>query len=279
MCMVTVDYAAFAQTDTCYMEGAGQFGVNCGASSVNEFVLCGRNDHTDINGAYLNNVVDLAEVRRCPQSSPPASLALSSVSIPEPMRTKRTILALKTNILYDAATVLNFSIEGVINQNFSILYEQHCPWWETGNNRYCLQILTFGGEFRRWFRPTTAKYASRTDWVKRDALVGHLLGLYGFGGKFDVQAKRKGCYQGEIMSVGLTYGYAMPICKRLNLEFSVSVGYANIPYRHYIPTDDYEWLIRDRNKRGRTHYVGPTKVEVALVVPILATFKGEGGRR
>ncbi len=194
-------------------------------------------------------------------------------------KAKRTVLALKTNMLYDAATVLNFSIEGAINKNFSILYEQHCPWWVTADNRYCLQILSFGGEFRWWFKPTVGKYASRTDWVQRDALVGHFLGLYGFGGKFDVQANRTGCYQGEFASVGLTYGYSMPICKRLNLEFSLSVGYANIPYRHYIPTDDYQMLIRDRNKQGRLHYVGPTKIEVALVVPLLAPCKTKGGRR
>ncbi len=209
----------------------------------------------------------------------PAPLAPLSTTILGPARTKRTILALKTNMLYDAATALNFAVEGVINRNFSILYEHHCPWWVTGSNRYCLELLTFGGEFRWWFKPTTEKYASRTDWVKRDALVGHFLGLYGFGGKFDIQANRSGCYQGEIVSFGLTYGYAMPICKRLNLEFSVSVGYANIPYRHYIPTDDYELLVRDRNKQGRTHYVGPTKLEVALVVPILVSCKAKGGRR
>lgn len=216
----------------------------------------------------------------------PLALAPALMPATEPLfeaplqpKAKRTILGLKTNMLYDAATALNFAIEGAINKNFSILYEHHCPWWVTKSNRYCLEILSFGGEFRWWFKPATDKYASRTDWVQRDALVGHFLGLYGFGGKFDVQAKRMGCYQGEFMSVGLTYGYSMPICKRLNLEFSLSVGYANIPYRHYIPTDDYQILVRDRNKQGRLHYVGPTKIEIALVVPILAPCKAKGGRR
>ncbi len=209
----------------------------------------------------------------------PLAMPLAPLYRADEPKAKRTILGLKTNMLYDAATVLNFSIEGVINKNFSILYEQHSSWWLTDNNRYCLQVLSFGGEFRWWFKPTTDKYASRTDWVQRDALVGHFLGIYGFGGEFDVQAKRSGCYQGEFVSVGLTYGYAMPICKRLNLEFSLSVGYANIPYRHYIPTDDYELLVRDRNGQGRMHYVGPTKIGIALVVPILVSCKAKGGRR
>ncbi len=228
------------------------------------------------NQPLLSAPVATAKWVERPLAMPLAPLACSPA---EPKKSKRTILGLKTNMLYDALTALNYSIEGVINKKFSILYESHCPWWLTDNNRYCLQFLSFGGEFRWWFKPTTDKYASRTDWVKRDALVGHFLGLYGFGGLFDVQAKRKGCYQGEVVSVGLTYGYAMPICKRLNLEFSLSVGYANIPYRHYIPSDDYQLLIRDYNKQGRMHYVGPTKIEVALVVPILVTFKEKGGRR
>lgn len=429
--MVALQNAAHAQTDTCYMEGAGKLGVSSGESIVSRFALYYRNDRTDVDEGYMKNTENLAEIRRYLQSSPhidsitiyayaspegvyehnvwlskrraavardyilrylspssglapdkiilhpmeenwdglyeavvqgyhradrekvlsilkadvrndtkkwrlqqlskgdtykyiirhimphlrlatwicvwtkpappkppvpddklepveTAGFAVATVvapivppalSIPAQARTKRTILALKTNMLYDAVTALNFSVEGVINRNFSILYEHHCPWWLTDSNRYCLQFLSFGGEFRWWFRPTTARYASRTDWVQRDALVGHFLGLYGFGGKLDLQAKRKGCYQAEFLSFGLTYGYSMPIAKRLNLEFSISVGYADIPYRHYIPTDDYDLLIRDRNKQGRTHYVGPTKVEIALVLPILATFKTKGGKR
>lgn len=190
---------------------------------------------------------------------------------------KRTIVALKTNMLYDAATALNFAIEVPFNEKFSILYEHHCPWWLTGSNRYCLQLLSFGGEFRWWFKPKTQPETPRR--VQRDALVGHFLGLYGMGGKFDLQANKTFCYQGEFFSTGLTYGYSMPIAKRVNLEFSISAGYARIPYRHYNPTDDWELLIRDRNKSGVWHYFGPTKIEVALSVPLLVKTKVKGGNR
>ena len=110
-------------------------------------------------------------------------------------------------------------------------------------------------------------------------IVGHFLGVYGMGGKFDLQANRTFCYQGEFFSAGLTYGYSMPIAKRVNLEFSISAGYARIPYRHYNPTDDWELLIRDRNKSGVWHYFGPTKIEVALSVPLLVKTKVKGGNR
>lgn len=208
-----------------------------------------------------------------PETSP-----LKPVVIPtEPEWEKRTIVALKSNLLYDAATALNFAVEVPFNEKFSILYEHHCPWWLTGNNRYCLQFLSFGGEFRWWFKPQTRPETQRR--VQRDALVGHFLGLYGMGGKFDLQANRTFCYQGEFFSAGLTYGYSMPIAKRVNLEFSISAGYARIPYRHYNPTDDWELLIRDRNKTGVWHYFGPTKIEVSLSVPLLVKKKVKGGSR
>lgn len=189
---------------------------------------------------------------------------------------KRTFLGLKTNLLYDAATILNFAIEAPFNEHFSLLYEHHCPWWLSDNNRFCVEFLSFGGEFRWWFRPKTHPASERR--VKRDALVGHFLGLYGMGGKFDLQLNRSICYQGEFFSTGLTYGYSMPIAKRLNLEFSVSVGYARIPYRHYVPSEDWSLLVRDPDKAGTSHYFGPTKAEISLVVPLLVRHK-KGGRR
>ena len=188
---------------------------------------------------------------------------------------RRTILGLKTNMLYDAATALNFAVEVPINEHFSFQYEHHCPWWLTDNNRYCLQFLSFGGEFRWWFAPRTSPQTETRK--QRDALVGHFLGLYGWGGKADIQAGRDfGCYQFEFMSAGLTYGYSLPVSRHLNIEFSLSAGYARIPYRHYNPTPDWEILIRDKNDAGTLHYFGPTKAEISLVIPIRVKRRGDG---
>lgn len=205
---------------------------------------------------------------------------MPAVQIPPPSslgKGKRTVIALKTNLLYDAATWLNFAVEVPIARRFSILYEHHCPWWVTDSNKLCLEFLSFGGEFRWWFSPRFRTGSSAM--VQRDALVGHFLGVYGMGGKFDLQARHTGCYQGEFFSVGLTYGYSMPLCKRLNIEFSISAGYARIPHRHYIPSDDWELLIRDRSKSGTWNYFGPTKAEISLVCPILVKYNKKGGRR
>lgn len=194
------------------------------------------------------------------------------------LRKQRTVVGLKTNLLYDAVTALNYSIEVPFNKHLSLQFEQHTPWWLARSNKYCLQFLSLGGEFRWWFAPRTSEDTG--DRKLRDALVGHFLGLNVWGGKSDIQWGRDfGCYQFEFMSAGLTYGYSMPISKHLNLEFSITAGYARVPYQHYIPTDDWQILIKDKNNAGTLHYFGPTKAEVSLTIPIRATFKTKGGAR
>ena len=113
----------------------------------------------------------------------------------------------------------------------------------------------------------------------RDKLVGHFLGVYAESGKWDFEWERRFCHQGEHWSTGLSYGYSMPVGKYFNLEYSLSLGYASIPYRKFSPSGDYEILWRDPVKHGRWHYFGPTKAQISLVYPITITTKRKGGAR
>ena len=186
----------------------------------------------------------------------------------EPQTGSKTILALKSNLLYDALSLINFSVEVPFwKNNMSLLYYHQFPWWTWGqaNNEFCVRFLSIGGEARWWFKT-------------KDRLNGHFLGAYGESGKYDFEYQRNICYQGEFYSAGLSYGYAMPIGRHLNMEFSISAGYASIAYRGYTPSEDYEILWRDPNKVGRLHYFGPTKAQISLVVPIRVKTKGGNGR-
>ncbi len=187
---------------------------------------------------------------------------------PQPVLTddegRKIILALKTNLLYDVLSLTNFSVEVPFwKNNMSLLYYHQFPWWTWGqaDNEYCTRFLSIGAEARWWFKA-------------KERLNGHFLGAYAESGKYDFEYQRSICYQGEFYSAGLSYGYAMPIGKRLNLEFSISAGYASIAYRGYTPSEDYEILWRDPNKVGRIHYFGPTKAQVSLVIPIRVKTKG-----
>lgn len=187
----------------------------------------------------------------------------------------RTLFALKSNLLYDALSLVNYSIEAPLHKNrFSMLLYHQFPWWRWGkaNNEYCLRFLSVGSEVRWWFSPKVDPATEKR--IKRDKFTGHFLGVYGESGKWDFERKRDICYQGEFWTAGLSYGYSMPIGKRLNMEFSLSAGYASIAYRGYTPSEDYEILWRDPEKVGRWHYFGPTKAQLTLVIPITAKYKG-----
>lgn len=59
----------------------------------------------------------------------------------------------------------------------------------------------------------------------------------------------------------MEYGYALPIARRLNIDFVLGVGYWGGKYHTYNPRDGhYVW----QSTRQR-HWFGPTKAEISLV--------------
>ena len=128
----------------------------------------------------------------------------------------------------------------------------------------------FGPEFRFWF----------DSWDKgsKDKMLGWFAGLYAMTAKYDFQFDTKVNYQGEYISAGISAGYVYPIkhighrTTQARFEFSVAAGYLQTDFRHYLPTDDYSLLIRDRYNVGRVSYFGPTKLKVSVVVPIFSEY-------
>lgn len=175
-------------------------------------------------------------------------------------REKVTIAAIKTNLLYDAVSAVNFEVEVPIGNKWSVMAENVCPWWTWGRNKnqYAFQMWEIGVEPRWWFARDS----------KRDKLSGQFLGAYLMSSIFDFQNDFALCYQGEYWSTGLSYGFSMPLGRRLNLELSASVGYLRADYRHYQPDPAYEHLYRDIFKTGVTSYFGPTKLKASIVLPL-----------
>ena len=177
-----------------------------------------------------------------------------------PQEEWRTVAAVKTNLLYDAVTAVNFAVEVPIGERWSIVAEDVFPWWSWGPNRnkYAFQMVEIGIEPRYWF------------YKKEDAdvLEGHFVGVYGMSAKYDFQWDRSLCYQGEYWSTGVTYGYSLPVKEWLKLEFSASVGFMRSNYRHYQPSPEYENLYLDEYRVGVLSYFGPTKVNVSMVIPL-----------
>lgn len=169
-------------------------------------------------------------------------------------------MALKTNLLYDAALVPNIGMEFYLGKGWTIGADWMYAWWKSDKrHRYW---RTYGGEL------DIRKYFGRR--AQEKPLTGHHLGLYGQMLTYDFETGGKGYIGGKPggslwdkmnWGVGLEYGYSLPIGRRLNLDFGIGIGYLGGEYWEYKPIDShYVW-----QQTKQRHWFGPTKAEVSLV--------------
>jgi len=62
-------------------------------------------------------------------------------------------------------------------------------------------------------------------------------------------------------AAGVEYGYSLPVANRLNIDFTLGVGYWGGKYYTYIPLDGHYVWQATKNR----HWFGPTKAEISLV--------------
>lgn len=176
---------------------------------------------------------------------------------------RKPLFALKTNLLFDAATLVNLGVEIPIGSRYSIGADFYFPWWQSRKNDITIQMLAGTVEGRYWF----GKRAERLP------MTGLFAGVFAGGGYFDFQLGKlsdtKGV-QGDIFFMGgLSAGYAHTISNRLRMEYSLGLGYMQCEYRKYETAKDtrfgdikvfpYPWEVK------RTSVLFPLKASVSLV--------------
>ena len=184
-----------------------------------------------------------------------------------PMR-RPFYMSLHTNMLYDLALVPNGGIEFYLGRGWSVAGNWMYAWWKSDRKHNYWRI--YGGDL------AVRKYFGRL--AKEKPLTGHHAGVYGGIVTYDFELGGRG-YLGDRWSwhAGVEYGYALPIARRLNLEFSLGLGYLGGEYKEYLPIDDcYVWQATKRRR-----WFGPTKAGIALVWLIGHgnENQGKGGRR
>lgn len=167
---------------------------------------------------------------------------------------------LRTNMLYDAALVPNLGIEFYLGKNFSIGGNVMYSWWDNAPKAIFWRI--YGGDMvvRYWFGKK----------AKEKPLTGHHAGIYGQIFTYDMELGNTGYLGGKPggniwdvtnYAVGLEYGYSLPVARRLNIDFTIGIGYWGGKYYVYRPMDGhYVWqATKMRN------WFGPTNAEITLV--------------
>jgi hypothetical protein len=167
-------------------------------------------------------------------------------------------LALKTNLLYDAALLPNLSAEWYMGKDWSLVVEGNWSWWTFDRpiqNWWYHRIQVAGIELRKW---VNSPYP----------LHGHAFGAYTMLGNYDARfftedEYTKGQLSYQSWSAGLSYAYSFPIARRLNLEAGVAFGYVGGRYYQYdyCMTHDH-WAQRAMYNRN---YWGPTRIGLSLV--------------
>ena len=169
-----------------------------------------------------------------------------------PAETRPFYMSVWTNMLYDALLVPNIGVEFYLGRGWSIGAGWMYAWWKKESKPLFWRV--YGGDL------TVRKYLGRK--AAEKPLTGHHLGLYGQMLTYDFELGGKG-YLGDRWSwgVGVEYGYSMPVARRLNIDFSIGVGYLGGKYKVYEPMDGhYVW-----QRTHQRHWFGPTRAAVSLV--------------
>ena len=194
----------------------------------------------------------------------PLPVMTDAVVPAEPKESRVPVAALRTNLLVPA---LNVGAEIPIGNRWSVGADYYYPWiWPDKTNKNCFEFLGGSLEGRYWFGK---------DRTPSDRLKGHSIGLYAAAGYYDFEKDFEGL-QGEFVSTGLDYTYAVGLGrkKRVNLEFTLALGYIHAWNRTYSVPGPEGALYPDDGIM-MFDYFGPTKAAVSFVVPIF----GKEGRR
>lgn len=183
----------------------------------------------------------------------PSGISISAKrDVMQEVRKKPWYVGVKTNMLYDAMLVPNGGLEIYLGKNWSIDAYWMYAWWKS--DRVHNYWRTYGGdvELRKWLGSA----------ARRKPLTGHHIGAYAQIVTYDFELGGRG-YLADRWSyaAGMSYGYSLPVAKRLNIDFSIGLGYMGGEYKEYLPLDGhYVW-----QSTKRRHWIGPTKAEISLV--------------
>ena len=158
--------------------------------------------------------------------------------------------SLRTNILYDAMLIPNISAELYVGKNWSLGLGY---WYTWLSSRKCHKYWrTYGGEVnvRKYFGTQAA----------RKPLTGHHIGIMSQIMMYDFELGGNGYMSDCSYSVGIEYGYSIPMGRRLNLDLGLAVGYLGGEYMEYRHIDTHDVWQSTHNR----HWVGPVKAEVTL---------------
>lgn len=224
----------------------------------------------------MDGVVD-EFVRKVPVESVERFAHVPELTAPEPetvmhdpgytrtIEWKKMIFAPRMNLLVPG---FNIGVEVPIKDYWSVGADVYFPWLLDKGNRWCAELMAGFVDAKYWFP------GKNYGWTRTERLQGHAVGVYAGTGLYDFQWKRDGA-QGEFIDFGVDYTFALPLAdNKLRMEFNIGLGFLRTWYRPYYTSSDYTDLIKEPGiKYNATNFIGPTRANISLVVPIVVRTK------
>lgn len=167
---------------------------------------------------------------------------------------KPTTVQLRTNGMYWLALSPNVGVELQTDMGVAFLADYVGAWWNSSKNHRYWSNYAFHLEGRY--------YLGAKEQIT--PYKGHHVGVYGYLATYDFEFGNKG-YQcsdlSKTFSIGVSYGWSMPVNKRLSFDFTIGIGYLQSKYTEYIPSET--WYKATGYKKMT--WFGPTKLEATLV--------------
>lgn len=170
-------------------------------------------------------------------------------------------------MLFDAAAIPNIGVQFYLGNHWSIAANYMHAWWSKESKHRYWRI--YGADVNvKWWFGNRSKAAKSTP--AGNPFSGHHIGAYIQALTYDFEWGGKAYMGGEPggtifdrpqIGLGFEYGYSLPVARRLNIDFSIGLGYLGGRVYEFQPDGDRYLWISTKNKR----WFGPTKLEVSLV--------------
>lgn len=162
-------------------------------------------------------------------------------------------LTVGTNLLHDVALVPDVEVGICLADRYTIQADWMYAWWSNRGRRLYWRV--YGGDIG-----VTARIG-KPDGI--NPLSGHHIGAYASIVTYDFQLGRS--HTGVMgdkfnYAAGIYYRFSLPVARRLNIDFSLGVGYMWGRYirQHLVDTHDV-WISTHRRR-----WIGPTRAGISL---------------
>lgn len=163
-------------------------------------------------------------------------------------------VAIKNNVLYDAALTPNLGLEIGLSKRLTLDISGNYNWFK----------LNDGKMWKHWLVQPELRF-----WTC-ERFNGNFVGIHGLGGEYNfanfkmpfglAKGLRDHRYEGYYYGAGLSYGHQWILSKRWSMELSIGAGYVRYYYEKRACEDCSPLL-----DSGHGNYWGPTKAALTFL--------------